>query len=130
NAVSDPVLFTDSAGKLMIANAPAEVLFASKPEDSEGRRRAVALNNMLFSAALGESSLKDAEPERHELLLVDPVEGTDLLFELISNLVWDPREGMGIVSVLRNVTDLRRATEEIEANYSRLRSVEAEVRAE
>ena len=130
DAVSDPVLFTDSQGKLIIANPPAEVLFVSKPEDSDGRRRAVTLNNMLFSAAVGESALYGAAPERRELLLVDPAEGTDLLFELISSQVWDPREGMGMVSILRNVADLRRATEEIEANYSRLRAVEAEVRAE
>jgi signal transduction histidine kinase len=61
---------------------------------------------------------------------VDPVEGSDLLFELLSTHAGDSREGTGTVSVLRNVTDLRRATEEIEANYSRLRIAEAEVRAE
>ena len=85
---------------------------------------------MLFSAALGERAIKDAAPERRELLLVDPVEGSDLLFELLSTHAGDSREGMGIVSVLRNVTDLRRATEEIEANYGRLRMAEAEARAE
>ena len=85
---------------------------------------------MLFSAALGESALKDAAPDRRELLLVDPVEGSDLLFELLSTLASDSREGMGIVSVLRNVSDLRSATEEIEANYARQRVAEAEARAE
>jgi signal transduction histidine kinase len=130
NAVADPVMLTDSEGRLVIANSRAESLFASRPEQSEGRRRAVALNNMLFSAALGERAIKDAAPERRELLLVDPVEGSDLLFELLSTLAGDSREGMGIVSVLRNVTDLRRATEEIEANYGRLRIAEAQARAE
>ena len=130
NAVPDPVMLTDSEGRLLIANTRAEALFASRPEQSEGRRRAVALNNMLFSAALGESSIKDAAPDRRELLLVDSVEGSDLLFELLSTVAGDSREGMGVVSVLRNVTDLRRATEEIEANYGRLRVAESEVRAE
>ena len=32
--------------------------------------------------------------------------------------------------MLRNVTDLRRATEEIEENYRKLRAAEAEARAE
>jgi PAS domain S-box-containing protein len=36
----------------------------------------------------------------------------------------------GLVSVLRNVTDLRRATEEIEENYRRLRVAEAATRAQ
>jgi signal transduction histidine kinase len=85
---------------------------------------------MLFSAALGQSALKDAAPDRRELLLVDPVEGSDLLFELLSTLAGDSREGMGIVSVLRNVSDLQRATEEIEANYVRQRVAESQARAE
>ena len=130
NAVPDPVILTDSEGRLIIANSRAESLFASRPEQSEGRRRAVELNNMLFSAALGQSALKDAAPDRRELLLVDPVEGSDLLFELLSTLAGDSREGMGIVSVLRNVSDLQRATEEIEANYARQRVAEAQARAE
>ena len=130
NAVPDPVILTDSEGRLIIANSRAESLFASRSEQSEGRRRAVELNNMLFSAALGQSALKDAAPDRRELLLVDPVEGSDLLFELLSTLAGDSREGMGIVSVLRNVSDLQRATEEIEANYVRQRVAESQARAE
>jgi signal transduction histidine kinase len=68
--------------------------------------------------------------ERRELALADPAEGSDLLFELISTPTGDTREGSGVASVLRNVTDLRRATEEIEENYRKLRSAETEVRAE
>src|SRR6185436_7992779 len=65
-----------------------------------------------------------------ELLLVDPSDGSDLLFEVLSTTVEDPREGTGVVSVLRNITDLRRATEQIEENYQKLRVAEAAVRAE
>ena len=54
----------------------------------------------------------DAPSEARELLLVDPSDGSDLLFEVLSSTVEDPREGTGIVSVLRNITDLRRATEQ------------------
>ena len=61
---------------------------------------------------------------------MDPTEGSDLLFELISTTAGDARMGMGIVSILRNVSDLRRATEEIQDNYRKLRAAEAEVRAE
>ena len=98
-------------------------------DESEGRRRAVALNNMLFSSALAQRAIA-GRAGRRELLLVDPVDGSDLLFELLSTAVTDPREGTGIVSILRNVTDLRRATEEIEENYRKLRLAEADVRAE
>jgi len=61
---------------------------------------------------------------------VDPSDGSDLLFELMSSVVEDSREGTGIVSVLRNITDLRKATQEIEENYLKMRVAEAEARAE
>src|SRR5207302_1619870 len=86
NAVPDPIVLTDSEGRMMVANARAEALFggvAPKEGESEGRRRAVALNNMLFSAALSQRTLEDTT-DRPELPLVDPVEGSDLLFELLS----------------------------------------------
>ena len=129
DAVSDPILLTDTEGRMLIANNAAERLFAAKEGESEGRQRAVALNNMLFSAALSWSATSP-EPLRRELLLVDPNEGSDLLFELLSAVVTDTTHGTGVVSILRNVTDLRRATEEIEENYRRLRSTEAEMRVE
>ena len=129
NAVTDPILLTDTEGRLIVANARAEKLFAASEEESEGRRRAVELNNMLFSAALSRSAVEGGA-EARELLLVDPSEGSDLLFEVLSSTVEDPREGTGIVSVLRNITDLRRATEQIEENYQRLRVLEAAARAE
>ena len=129
NAVTDPIMLTDIEGKLIVANARAEKLFAASEEESEGRRRAVELNNMLFSAALSRSAV-EGNPEARELLLVDPSDGSDLLFEVLSTAVEDPREGTGVVSVLRNITDLRRATEQIEENYQKLRVAEAAVRAE
>ena len=129
NSVTDPILLTDTEGRLIVANARAENLFAATEEQSEGRRRAVELNNMLFSAALSRTAV-EGPSEARELLLVDPSEGSDLLFEVLSSTVEDPREGTGIVSVLRNITDLRRATEQIGENYQRLRVLEAAARAE
>ena len=130
NAVSDPILLTDTEGRITVANARAEALLSAGEDESEGRRRAVALNNMLFSSALTRRAIEGAEPWRHELLLVDPLDGSDLLFELLSTVTVDPREGTGIVSILRNVTDLRRATQEIEENYRKLRVAETDARAE
>ena len=130
NAVTDPILLTDTEGKLIIANSHAEKLFAAPEESSEGWRRAVALNNMLFSAALSTSAVGMAELARRELLLVDPLEGSDLLFELLSSRAKDERQGTYVVSILRNVTDLARAKEEIEESYRTLRVAQAEVRDE
>jgi PAS domain S-box-containing protein len=130
NAVTDPILLTDTEGKLIIANSHAEKLFAAPEEASEGWRRAVGLNNMLFSAALSTSAVGMAELARRELLLVDPLEGSDLLFELLSSRAKDERQGTFVVSILRNVTDLARAKEEIEESYRTLRIAQAEVRDE
>src|SRR6185295_1506771 len=77
-----------------------------------------------------QAAMYEGPAARRELLLVDPVDGSDLLFELLSTVTSDPREGSGIVSILRNVSDLRRATEEIEENYRKLRLAEAAARAE
>ena len=129
SSVTDPILLTDTEGRLIVANSRAEKLFAASEEGSEGRRRAVELNNLLFSAALSRTAVEAAAGAR-ELLLVDPSDGSDLLFEVLSSTVEDPREGTGIVSVLRNITDLRRATAQIEENYQRLRVLEAAARAE
>ncbi len=126
-AVSDPVLFTDPDGRILVANASAERLLTVGEESSEGRRRAVALNNLLFSASLARTGPLTGS---RELPLVDPAEGRDLLFELMTKPASvGPGDG-GIVSVLRDVTDLRRASEEIENNVRRLRAAEAEGRSE
>jgi PAS domain S-box-containing protein len=130
NAVTDPILLTDTEGKLIIANTHAEKLFAAPEEASEGWRRAVALNNMLFSAALSTSAVTQTDLARRELLLVDPLEGSDLLFELLSSRAKDERQGTYVVSILRNITDLARAREEIEESYRTLRLAQAEVRDE
>jgi PAS domain S-box-containing protein len=130
NAVTDPILLTDTEGKLIIANQHAEKLFAAPEDASEGWRRAVGLNNMLFSAALSTSAMAHVEPARRELLLVDPLEGSDLLFELLSSRARDERQGTYVVSILRNVTDLAHAKEEIEESYRTLRLAQAEVRDE
>ena len=130
NAVTDPILLTDTEGKLIIANSHAEKLFAAPEVSSEGWRRAVSLNNMLFSAALSTSAMAHTELARRELLLVDPLEGSDLLFELLSSRAQDERQGTYVVSILRNVTDLARAKEEIEDSYRTLRLAQAEVRDE
>jgi signal transduction histidine kinase/PAS domain-containing protein len=130
NAVTDPILLTDTEGRLLIANARALALFTASEEESEGRRGAVRMNNMLLSSALSSKAIEETGAARRELLLVNPADGSDLLFELLSTITEDPRHGTGVVSILRNVSDLRRASEEIEENYRRLRVAEAQARAE
>jgi len=130
NAVTDPILLTDTEGRLHIANARALTLFTASEEESEGLRSAVRMNNMLLSSALSSTAIEESGAARRELLLVNPTDGSDLLFELLSTITEDSRHGSGVVSILRNVTDLRRASEEIEENYRRGRVAGGQARAE
>jgi signal transduction histidine kinase len=130
NAVSDPILLTDAQGKLLMGNTRAEQLLAwSGGDTSEGRRHALELNNLHFSSALGSVAV-DSGVGAREVVLVDPEDGSDLLFELLSTPLEAERGQSTFVSVLRNVTDLGRAAREIEDNYKRLRAAEAQARAE
>jgi signal transduction histidine kinase/PAS domain-containing protein len=130
NAVTDPILLTDTEGRLLIANTRALTLFTASEEESEGRRSAVRMNNMLLSSALSSKAIEATGAARRELLLANPIDGSDLLFELLSTVTEHPRHGTGVVSILRNVSDLRRASQEIEENYRRVRIAEAQARAE
>jgi signal transduction histidine kinase len=76
NAVTDPILLTDTEGRLLIANARALTLFTASEEESEGRRGAVRMNNMLLSSALSSKAIEETGATRRELLLVNPVDGS------------------------------------------------------
>jgi PAS domain S-box-containing protein len=130
NSVTDPILLTDESGKLIIGNLRAEQLFAMRAEESEGRRRAVEINNLFFSSALAGRLVEEALPVAREVILVDPEDGSDLMFELLTSRMALDRDTTAVVSVLRNVTDLGRARQELEANYRRMMEAEAQMRTE
>src|SRR4029078_9079444 len=83
-----------------------------------------------FTASLSTWSLEQASSRTgRELTLVDPIEGTELLFEVLTypstNYVTGER---GMVSVLKNVSQLRQAAEQIQENVQRLQSADEEIR--
>ncbi|TSC34009.1 PAS domain-containing sensor histidine kinase [Corallococcus sp. Z5C101001] len=128
NAVSDPVLLTDAEGTLLFANGRAEALLVAGPDASPGRARAVEVNQRLFRETLAQGG--GTTVHRREVPLVDPLEGMDLLFELVTTPVLAPDGPSVVVSVLRNVTDLGRATQALGESYRRLRATEREARSE
>src|SRR5437764_4771450 len=95
---------------------------------TEGLVRAVELNNMLFSAALSSMLVSGSDAHR-DLTLVDAIEGEEMLFEAVSASTYGP-DGIqiGTVTVMRDVTDLRRADQELRTNYDKLREAEEVVR--
>jgi PAS domain S-box-containing protein len=128
NTLSDPILLTNAQNEILLANRRAEQLFAPAPEDSEGRRRAIQINNLLFSSFLTQSVIGGQRTSR-ELNLVDTQEGSDLLFEVISVPLGGAADGR-VISVLRDITDLKRAVGELEVQFNRSRVAEHETRQE
>ncbi len=132
NALPDPVVITDSANNILVQNQRAEHLLAARESDSPGRRRALELNNLLFTSGLARAVMTaDVRTAPRELTLVGPLEGVELLFELLSHPLGGNGEGEGaVLSVLRDVTDLRRAAEELEHQVKRGRQAEVQATKE
>jgi PAS domain S-box-containing protein len=132
NSVADPVLVTDAQNDILHLNRRAEHLFRSSDEESAGKRRAVWMNNFLFTAALSGWNLDTASrTTNREVTLVDPVEGTELIYEVITMPALNHRIGeRGVVSVLKDVTDIRHMTEELARSAERIQTADLQIRAE
>ncbi|HET7441665.1 MAG TPA: ATP-binding protein [Terriglobales bacterium] len=127
-SMPDPVILTDNQHRVIIQNRAAERFFRFPEGVSEGGKRAVELNNLLFSAALS-SMVVSATDTSRDLTLVDVMEGEEVLFEAVCAPTYSS-DGVrtGMVTVMRDVTDLRRADEEVRANLEKLRAAEEVVR--
>jgi signal transduction histidine kinase len=127
-SMPDPVILTDSQHRVVIQNKAAERFFRVPEGVSEGGKRAVEFNNLLFSAALS-SMVVSATDTSRDLTLVDVMDGEEVLFEAVCAPTYSG-EGVrtGMVTVMRDVTDLRRADEEVRANLEKLRTAEDVVR--
>src|SRR5438067_1035233 len=132
NGVGDAVLVTDSNNDMVLQNRGAELLFRAGDEDSAGKRHAVWMNNFLFTAALSTWNLERiGATTSREVTLVDPIEGEELIYEVITTPATNFRVGMrGTVSVLKNVTEIRHSGEELVRGQERLAPAEEEVRPE
>ena len=126
DSLPDPIVITNAANDIIVQNARAERLLNTRESDSEGRRRAVEVNNLLFTSYLARAVMTGGlQSGPRELNLVDPGEGTDLLFEVLAHPLGGGDEGAGaVLSVLRDVTDLRRAGHELERQMQRVRLAE------
>jgi PAS domain S-box-containing protein len=132
NSVADPVVVTDEQNGIIRQNRQAELFFRERPEDGEGKKNAIRMNNFLFTAALSTPTSEQGRGgSSGELTLVDPIEGTELIFEVISHPAYHFRlNATGMVSLLKNVTDLSYATEALSQNVQRLQASEEKSRLE
>jgi signal transduction histidine kinase len=128
NTVPDPIILSDDQNNILLQNVYAKRLLETKEDDSPGKKRAVELNNFLLSAALSSFALDQGEALGRELTLVDPIEGSDLLFEVICHPSVDARTNeRSLITVLKNVTDLHRAVEEMKSGLKRLKESTADL---
>jgi PAS domain S-box-containing protein len=130
-SVADPIVLTDLDNEILLQNRRAEELFSGSANAGEGKRRALKMNDLLFSAYLSSATVSSSEVIQRDITLVDPIEGSDIHFEVISTPAANSRgEPLGLVSIFRDVTDLREANEELARNFGKLQKAEAESRRE
>ncbi|HKG15517.1 MAG TPA: PAS domain S-box protein, partial [Pyrinomonadaceae bacterium] len=130
-SVADPIVLTNMDNEILLQNRRAEELFSDRRDANEGKRRALEMNDLLFSAYLSSAAVASKEIVGRDLTLVDPLEGSDIHFEVLSTPALNARgERIGLVSIFRDVTDLRRANEELARNFIKLQQTEAEARRE
>src|SRR5256886_8593809 len=108
NGVRDAGLVTDSNNDMVLQNRRAELLFRASDEDSAGKRRAVWRNNFLFTAALSSWNLERVGATTgREVTLVDPIEGDELIYEVITTPATNFRAGIrGTAPGLRTGPDI------------------------
>ena len=132
DSLPDAVVITNAGNDIIAQNHRADLLLHGRDDDSAGRRRALELNNLLFTSFLSKAAIAGGhQTGQRELNLVDPDEGHDLLFEVLTHPLGErvgPEDA--VLSVLRDVTDLRRASNELERQVQRVRYAEVTVRGE
>jgi PAS domain S-box-containing protein len=131
DSLPDPVVITNASNDIISSNRQADYLLNARESDRPGRRRAIELNNLLFTSYLAKAMMGGSTSDARELNLVDPDEGSDLLFEVLTHPL-GARVGPedAVLSVLRDVTDLRRASHELERQVQRVRQGEVKARGE
>ena len=130
-SVADPIVLTNLDNEILLQNRRAEELFSGSENAGEGKRRALEMNDLLFSAYLSSAAFSTTDVLQRDITLVDPLEGSDLHFEVISTPALNAHgERIGLVSIFRDVTDLREANEELARNFQKLQQAEAEARRE
>src|SRR5262249_8331993 len=90
-SVADPIVLTNLDNQILLQNKRAEELFSGSEEEdaSEGKLRALKMNDLLFSAYLSSVSFTTGEIANRDLTLVDPIEGSDVHFEVVSSPAYD-----------------------------------------
>src|SRR5205085_11090425 len=88
-SVADPIVLTNLDNATLLQNRRAEELFSGSENAGEGKRRALEMNDLLFSAYLSTAAFSTAEFLQREITLVHPLDGADLHLDGISAPAFD-----------------------------------------
>src|SRR5688500_19754364 len=85
------------------------------------------MQDLIFASFPLRATVSASEVIQRDIMLVDPMEGSYIHFEVISTPAANARgEPLGLVSIFRDVTDLREANEELARNFVKLQQAEAD----
>ena len=130
NSLPDPIVIVNVHHDIIVQNRRAEHLLCVDDKASEQRRNAVETNNRLFTAHLSAISRKHHPPDgARELILMDPESDDHVIFEVFTRPLTEAGKGV-VVAVLRDVTALRHAANELERQVQRVRLAEVEASQE
>jgi PAS domain S-box-containing protein len=133
DSLPDPVLLTGAAartiGDVLVQNRRAKQLLEAGPEAGAEERRAADANAQALGTMLATPTTPGSVPR--ELSLVDPAGAGEQRFEVCDHELrrGEDREDARLV-VLRDVTALRRAGEQLERQVERARLAEREATRE
>ncbi|MGE0160270.1 MAG: ATP-binding protein [Gemmatimonadales bacterium] len=131
DALPDAIVLVDGQARIVPGNRRAEELFAAEPGDEGPRAQTVETNRRTVSAFHATSSPAHAGDAARKIVLVDPNDGTDLVFEVLEAPLPAPGHDRAIdVLVLRDVTDLEATERELETQLDRSIVAERHARSE
>jgi PAS domain-containing protein len=128
DALPDPVLITDARHAIVLDNRRARELFVAGAEASDERKRFVEVNHHLFSSFLARPP---GAGTAREVSLVEPASGADLRLDVVAAPLPAEMGNEGsTVWLMRDVTQLKRASNELQLQFRKVRRAEARSRRE
>ena len=95
-SVADPIVLTNLDNEILLQNRRAEELFSGSNNANDGKQRALEMNDGLFSAYLSSAAFSTSSFVQRDITLVDPIEGSDLHYEVISTPAFNTRSRLNL----------------------------------
>lgn len=115
DSLSDAVLTTDTTDRITFANRAATAIFRREADRLVGEHLLnLFARDSRDAARFGQSAARDGLPQRYDVELLDDA-------RIVSASVAALSDGSGVILTLRDVTEMRRAHQELARSESRYR---------